>query len=83
LFYFDLAVTTMALHFQALKEKEGKMVESAPINTPFGDHPKVAMDVEIMKIASQTSASSDGQETTKTVARATPNDVDREGRAEV
>jgi hypothetical protein len=82
-FYFDLGVTTMALRFQALKEKEGRMVENAPVESPSGDHPIVAVDLEIMKIVSWNLTSSYGQETTKTVAGATPNEADQEGRAEV
>jgi hypothetical protein len=43
-----------------LKEKEGKMVEDAPVETPSRDHPEVVVDLEIMKIVSQNLTSSDG-----------------------
>jgi hypothetical protein len=48
---FDLIVTTMALHFQALKEKEDLVVEDAPAGTRPGDRHEIAVDVEVMKIA--------------------------------
>jgi hypothetical protein len=75
-FCVDLVVTSTTLCFQALKGKEEKMVENAPIQNPSGDHPEVAVNVKIEKIMSQYLASSEVQETTKTVAGATPNNGD-------
>jgi hypothetical protein len=43
-----------------LKEKEEEMVENAPVETPSRDHPEVAMDLEIVKNASQNLTMFDG-----------------------
>jgi hypothetical protein len=43
-----------------LKEKEEEMVENALVETPSGDHPEAAMDLEILKNASQNLIMSDG-----------------------
>jgi hypothetical protein len=48
---FDLIITTVALCFQALKEKEDPVVEDAPTETPPGDRHEIAVDVEVVKIA--------------------------------
>jgi hypothetical protein len=73
-----LVITTTALRFQALKEKEEEMVENAPMETPSRDHPKAIVDLEIMKIASQNLTMFDGQGATKAVIGVTPNDTDQE-----
>jgi hypothetical protein len=69
--------------FQASKEKEEKMVENVPIETPSEDHPEMDVNPEIVKIASQNLTPSDGQDAAKTIAGGTPNDTDREERVEV
>jgi hypothetical protein len=78
-----LVITTTALRFQALKEKEEEMVANDPVKTPSGDHPKAVVDLEIVKIVSQNLTTFDGQGAEKTVARVTPDDANQEQRAEV
>jgi hypothetical protein len=58
--YFDLVVTSTALRFQALKEKEEEMVENAPVETRSGDHPEAVVDLAITKIVSQNLTMFDG-----------------------
>jgi hypothetical protein len=48
--YFDLVVTTTALCFQTLKEKEEEIVENAPVETSSGDHPETAVQKNIFSL---------------------------------
>jgi hypothetical protein len=58
-----------------LKEKEDPMVEEVPTETPSGDHRKIAMDVDVAKIASKNLTPSEGRDTAETIASVTHDDV--------
>jgi hypothetical protein len=43
-----------------LKEKEVPMVEEVPTETPSGDHRKIALDIDVAKIASENLTMAEG-----------------------
>jgi hypothetical protein len=73
------------MHFQAFKEKEKEknVIENIPVETPSRDHPEGAVDLDVLKIASENLTTSHGLGAVETVPDVTSDDVDEEDRAEV
>jgi hypothetical protein len=61
-----------------IERKKVLMVEEVLTNTPFGDHHKIDVDIEVAKIVSNNLAASEGRDATKTVAGATHDDAEEE-----
>jgi hypothetical protein len=78
-----LIVTSVLLHFQALKEKEDPVVDDAPVEAPSRDHRKISVDVEVAKITNENLTTSECQDAVETIASVTPDGAEQEKRAEV
>jgi hypothetical protein len=74
-------VTTLLLLFHKLKEKE--MIENAPVGASSKENPEGAVDLKVVRIASENVTTSNGLGATETVPRETSDDAYQEGGAEV
>jgi hypothetical protein len=63
--------------------KEKEVTEGVHIEAISDDHPEGAIDLEVMKIASENLMTSNGLDATKTIPRESTDDTDRAGEAEV
>jgi hypothetical protein len=59
------------------------MAEEVPVETLSGDHRKIAVDVEITKIASENLTTSEGQDVAEVIASMTHDNAGQEKGAEV
>jgi hypothetical protein len=74
--YFDLIVTTIALHFQALEEKDDPVAEDDPAKTHSRDHVEAVVDAELTKIENENLTTSECRDAAKTTTGATLDDAE-------
>jgi hypothetical protein len=82
LFYFNLMIISWFLPFQTLlKGKE--TTEDIHTEVVSKEHPEVAIDLEVVKITSENSMTSNGVDAAKTTPKESTDGTDRAGEVDV